>query len=348
MIPHSRPTIDAVDIEAVSAVLRSGQIVQGEKVAQFEEAVSQYVGVKGGVATSSGTAALHLSLLALEVKPGDEVIIPSYVCTAILNAVNYTGAAPCPVDIDSDFNISVKEILKSITSKTKAIIVPHMFGKTANLKDLLAIKIPLIEDCAQAIGASFSGRKVGSFGVLSICSFYATKVLATGEGGMVLSGSHELLNKVRDLRDYDNKIEYKQRYNYKMTDLQAALGINQLRRLDSFIYSRQAIAKKYHKALEKYPVSLPVVSEAAEHIYFRYVIKIEKDLSKIKEGLKKQGIKCASPVFKPLHQYLGFSAQEYPLAEKAFKSALSIPIYPTLTDEQAGLVIESLTPLLEE
>ncbi|MFA4932791.1 MAG: DegT/DnrJ/EryC1/StrS aminotransferase family protein, partial [Caldisericia bacterium] len=190
MIPHSKPTLDQRDYNAVLRVLQSGQISQGEYVKRFEANLSEFVGVKGGVATNSGTSALHLALLALEVGKGDEIILPSYVCTALLNAINYVGATPVLVDIEPDsFNLDAKRVKESLTEKTKAIIVPHLFGLPADMEELQSFGIPLIEDCAQALGATYKGKQAGSFGALSIFSFYATKVIASGEGGMVLSDS---------------------------------------------------------------------------------------------------------------------------------------------------------------
>ena len=219
-------------------------MVQGKKVLEFEAKVSRYLGVKAGVAVNSGTSALHLALLALNIGPGDEVMVPSFVCSALLNAVSYTGASARIVDVKADdFNISPVEVKKKLNKKVKAIIVPHMFGYPADLKELLSFGVPVIEDCAQSIGADYRGRKAGSFGVLSICSFYATKVMTTGEGGMVLSNQTKILDRIRDLRQYDHALNFQTRYNYKMTDFQAALGLSQLQRLPEFIKRRKQIAQ---------------------------------------------------------------------------------------------------------
>jgi dTDP-4-amino-4,6-dideoxygalactose transaminase len=344
MIPHSKPTLDSRDYNAVMKVLNSGHISQGDYVKRFEDELSKFIGAKGGVATNSGTSALHLAMLALDIGKGDEVIIPGYVCTALLNVINYIGATPIIVDIEADsFNIDVKKVKESLNKRTKAIIVPHLFGLPANLEELLSLKVPLIEDCAQALGATYRGKYVGSFGTLSIFSFYATKVIATGEGGMVLSNSEDLLNKVKDLRDYDNKDDYKIRFNYKMTDFQGALGISQLKRLPSFLRKRRSIAKRYSKELANLSALLPTEFSDREHIFYRYVIRIEEDIETTFKKIKREGIYCERPVWRPLHHYLNLP--DFPKTDMVFKSALSIPIYPSLTSEEMGRIIEAVKRL---
>lgn len=241
MIPHSKPFLDRDDEIAVLDVLKSGHLVQGEKVAVFEKDVASFIGATDGVALNSGTAALHLSLVALGVGKGDEVVLPSYVCTALLNAVHYVCATPIIADIDPrTFNMDAQDARNKITKRTKAIILPHMFGLPADVDAFLSLGVPVIEDCALSIGSRFNGRMAGSFGVLSVFSFYATKMLATGEGGMVVSERGDLLDRIRDLRDYDETPEYAIRYNYKMTDMQAALGIRQLEKLPVFYPQKES------------------------------------------------------------------------------------------------------------
>jgi dTDP-4-amino-4,6-dideoxygalactose transaminase len=346
MIPHSKPTLDQRDYDAVLKVLRSGQISQGEYVKRFEANLSEFVGVKGGVATNSGTSALHLALLALEVGKGDEIILPSYVCTALLNAINYVMATPILVDIEPDsFNLDAKRVKESLTEKTKAIIVPHLFGLPANLEELLSFGIPLIEDCAQALGATYKGKQAGSFGALSIFSFYATKVIASGEGGMVLSDSPHLLERVRDLLDYDNRDDYKIRFNYRMTDLQAALGISQMEKLPSFLERRRSIAKRYSLELANTPALLPREYPEREHIFYRYVIRVKGDIQRFLEQIKREDICCERPVYRPLHYYPGHS--DFPHTNSIWNSALSIPIYPSLTSDEVTEVIRGVKGVLE-
>lgn len=344
MIAHSKPTMDSDDYRSVMDVLKSGHLVQGEHVAGFEEALSSFAGVKNGVAVSSGTAALHLSLLALGAGEGDEVIIPSYVCSALLNAIMYVNAVPVIADIDrSTFNINVDDLKKRITKRTKAIIVPHMFGLPAEINEIVSLGIPVIEDCAQSAGAKYQGRYTGSFGVCSIFSFYATKMLATGEGGMILSDDDRLVGIARDLRDYDEKAGYSVRYNYKMTDMQAALGISQLKKLPTFIEKRKKIADLYSRSLGEISFPVSVVPEGREHIYYRYVLLLNNSSEFIKEMLKLE-IECRRPVFKPLHEYLGMSG--YNAAQEVMSLAVSIPLYPSLKDEEMSRIIDAVKNLL--
>ena len=198
-IPHSRPTMGEEEVKAVAEVIRSGHIVEGEVVQRFEKNFAEKMGVQDAAAVSSGTAALHLTLLAMGIGPDDEVIIPSYVCTALFHAVQYVGAISVPAEIDpKTYNIDPDDVQKRITTRTKAIIVPHMFGLAANLDRLLNLDVPVIEDCAQAVGGTYHQKPLGTFGQASIFSFYATKMMATGEGGMVTSNSAEIIDCIRD------------------------------------------------------------------------------------------------------------------------------------------------------
>ncbi|MBN1493685.1 MAG: DegT/DnrJ/EryC1/StrS aminotransferase family protein [Candidatus Omnitrophica bacterium] len=346
IIPHSKPTISKKECIVAAKVIASGMLAQGKYVKSFESAVANYIGVKDGVATSSGTAALHLALLALGVGRGDEVLIPTYVCTALLNAIKYVDATLKLVDVNwCDGNINAREAKKRVTKKTKAIIVPHMFGMPANITELKKLGVPIIEDLAQSIGATFNGKKVGTFGDIAICSFYATKMMTTGEGGMVLSNSRAMLNKIRDLRDYDNKISYALRFNYKMTDIQAVLGIEQLKQLNNFIKRRRMIARMYDQQLGTDTgicpqCELPRRRKGRGNVYFRYVIKVSGSAVSIIKKLRAQGIYAASPIFKPLHSYL--QQKGFPIADKLMQHAISLPIYPSLTDKGSKRIISAV------
>lgn len=338
IIPHSRPSISDSDIQAVVSVLKSGQLSQGPKVREFEKKLALLIGKKKAVAVNSGSAALHLALLALDVKKDDEVIIPSFVCSAVLNAVNYTGATPVLVDIDPfTFNISVKAAKRAITRKTRAIIVPHMFGCPAEIDKLSELGIPLIEDCAQSIGANFKGHRAGSFGLLSVFSFYATKVIAAAEGGMVLSDSEDLISRIKDLREYDNRDDYALRYNFKMTDIQAALGLNQFSSLRKFIDRRREIAARYFQEFKNCNFSLPVQKEGRDHIYYRFVIKTKDNASEYLERFHQKKVMCRRPVYIPLHVYLNLSG--FPHTLEAWQKTISIPLYPSLREEEIEKII---------
>jgi len=344
-IPHSRPTIGPVEAKAVAEVIESGYIAEGEKVNNFEHAFANFLGAEDAMSTNSGTSALHLTLLAMGIGPGDEVIIPSYVCSALLNAVNYTGATPILADIDPDtFNLDVTDIRRRLSLDTKAIIVPHLFGLAADMKSLLGLGVPIVEDCAQSIGATDHQRPVGLFGAAGIFSFYATKVITTGEGGMVATNSRDIAARIRDLKAYDQRRDYKIRFNYKMNDIQAALGIVQLKQLGSIIRRRQEIAERYHRAFNSLNLKLPPTNSG--HIYFRYVLGLKMDVRPWIQEFARMGITSDRPIHLPLHQSLNLDG--YPATEKAWQQSLSIPIYPTLSDEEINRVIESVTRCYEK
>ncbi|MEI6316054.1 MAG: DegT/DnrJ/EryC1/StrS family aminotransferase [Syntrophus sp. (in: bacteria)] len=358
MIPHSRPFLDDEDYQSVLDVLKSGQLVQGEMVAAFEKAFCREMDLTGagsasshavavrslGVAVSSGTAALHLTLLALGIGAGDEVIIPSYVCTALWHAIRYTGATPVLADIEGDtFNLSARDVLPRLTKNTKAIIVPHMFGQSADIDELLKLDIPIIEDCAQSLGSHYRGQTTGTFGVAAIFSFYATKVIAAGEGGMVVSRNRNLIDRVQDMRDYDEKETLATRFNYKLTDLQAALGMSQLKKLPVFIARRQDIARRYDHILREAGLPPPINNPDRDHSYFRYVFLLDS-MDRFLEGMGRQRVVCRRPVFRPLHVY-----QEQPgfeVSNRVWRRAVSVPIYPGLTDEEVETVVSTMKKLL--
>lgn len=347
MIPHSRPSLDKKEVEAVAQVIESAHIAQGSMVKKFEQVLGRYIGCPYAAAVSSGTAALHLSLLALDIGSSDEVIIPSYVCTALLNAIHYVGANPVVVDIDErTFNIHPESVASKISTRTRAIVVPHMFGCPADLEALSQFNLPIIEDCAQAIGAQYRERPVGSWGTLAIFSFYATKMITTGEGGMVLSHSKELINRIKCLREYDNKNNFGLRFNYKMTDMQAAMGQVQLQKLPEFIQKRQLLALKYYQAFKDFNVKLPAELQNGNHIFYRYVVRIQADLDNIINLCESKQFQCRRPVFKPLHHYL--KQKDCPVTDLVYREALSIPIYPSLTQDQQDYIIENLGEILRQ
>lgn len=344
MIPHSRPSIGREDIDAVTRVLQTGHLAQGAKVEEFEGAVAGYLGRRGGVATSSGTAALHLALLALDIGPGDEVLLPSYTCIALLHAVRQVGASGRLVDLAAgEYGICPREAKLRITPQTRAVIVPHMFGTAADLAALAALGVPLIEDCAQALGAAYRGRLVGAAGTITVCSFYATKVITTGEGGMLLSDSEVVLRRAQDLRDYDGRGALPTRFNYKMTDFQAALGLSQLAQLPAFLARRLALAARYTAALRELPIGLPEAGPDRSHIFYRYVIGVDDPL-RLAAALRDRGVESKPPVPRPLHRYVGEDG--FARADRAAATALSIPLYPSLTDAEADEVVGGLMDAL--
>jgi dTDP-4-amino-4,6-dideoxygalactose transaminase len=331
-INHSKPTIDSEDINKFLEAMNTGNLATGKIVKEFEESLSKYIGKKFGVATNSGTNALYLALRALDVKEGDEVILPSYICGSVLNAVSYCRATPIVVDInEDDYNISFEQTKNKITEKTKAIILPHMFGNPVkDIEKFLELRVPIIEDCAMSIGAEHNGKKIGNFGEISIFSFYATKMIASGVGGMVLTSDEKIYSRFLDLMQYDNRENFDESYNYKMSDLQAALGLSQLKKLDSFVRKRKEIASRYNHLLENgnSEFNLP---KTGENIFFRYIIQCrdkETDIDTFIEQIRKRGVDVAKPIYKPLHNYLALPDRDFPNTAKAYKTAISIPIYP--------------------
>lgn len=341
MIEHSQPTIETDDMNAVLETLKSRWISEGLGTSEFVQKMSSYLGVYGGVATCSGTAAIHLALCSLDVSEGDEVIIPSYVCNSLLNSIYLTKATPRIVDVEErNYNISPEEARQAINDKTKAIIVPHLFGKPANLDELIDLGIPIIEDCAQSVGAFYSGNKrVGSIGDISIFSFGATKMLTSGEGGMALSKSMEMVKKMQWLK----KTQFE---GYRMSDLQAALGCSQLQKLDNFIRKRRKIADIYYDVLANYKNILP---EKKNHVFYRFTIKTKEDIQKYVKKALKHGMVIRQPIAPAaLHQQLNLNKNKYRNTEKLMKMLISIPIYPSLTESDAVYIATIIKSILDE
>lgn len=327
-IPHSRPSIGPEEIAAVARVLEGGQIAQGREVAAFEEECAAFLERRHAVAVSSGTAALHLALVALGVCPGDTVAIPSYACAALAQAVAWENAIPVPCDIGGDFNLDPEQV----PTDAVAAIVPHLFGATARLpRDM-----PVIEDLAQSFGGA-----TGRGPAVAITSFYATKLMTTGEGGMVFTDEDGLAGLVRDLRDYDHRDDFKVRRACKMTDFQAAMGRVQLRRLPEFLARRETIARQYQAGLAGLPLELPRLDV---RVHFRYVVATE-ERNALEAWLREQGIGACRPVYRPAHHTLGGAC---PAAERAHGRNISLPIYPELPSASVTVVIESLRRFFEE
>jgi perosamine synthetase len=341
LIPHSRPWITPADIRAVAGVLGTGALAQGRQVQGFEAEVGAFLDMPPGVAVSSGTAALHLALIGLGIGPGDEVVLPSYVCVAPLHAIEYVGATPRVADIDpATYNLDPVDTRRRLTRRTRAIIVPHLFGLPADLDELLRLGVPIIEDCAQAIGAQYRDRLVGSFGTVGILSFYATKLFTTGEGGMVVSRNRRLLAGIRDLRDYDERRRHAVRFNYKLTEFQAALGRSQLRRLPTMLTKRVALANRYQRHWSALPIRIPAPDSRRTHIYHRFVISCPSAATRVAKRLFSSGVTARPPIFRPIHMSLGLDG--FPGADHASRHALSLPLYPALTMQEAGIVMRAI------
>jgi len=346
MITHSKPDISKRDIEAVARQIESGILADGDMLLQFEASFSKKIGVRGGVATNSGTAALHLALLSLGVKSGDEVILPGYVCVSPLLAIRYTGATPIIADIDHETgNVSIDDVAEKISPKTKAIIAVHLFGRSAHIDALTSFGVDVIEDCAHSVGALFNGRPLGSWGRVSVFSFYATKVMTTGHGGMTASEDGSILDAVRDLSSYDGREDGKIRYNYRMTAFQASLGLSQLVRLDHFIERRRTIASYYRDEFNNHGITLPPQAPEEQNIYYRFIVKARGGAENLLARLESLGICAARPIFRPLTRHTG--GDPLPGVERAYSEDISIPIYPALTDREVEKIAKTVVKVFK-
>ncbi len=346
IIPHSKPLVGEDEVKAVAEIIKSGMHASGKKTWEFEKKIADFVGLKYAKAVNSGTNALHIALLSLDIDESAEVILPSYVCSSVLSAVKYTRAKPVLADIDAEFdkrgyNISVRTIRHLINDKTKAIIVPHMFGFPAEIDKIISLGVPIIEDCAHSIGASYMGRMLGSFGKIAIFSFYATKMLSTGYGGMVATSDPKIMKRIEDLTKYDGRIEYKMSYNYSLSDIQSALGLKQLDKLKDFISRRRFIENKYNESFRD-EMKIPPKNDGS--FAFRYIVRFENKIRRdnAKEMLLERGIVSELPIFMPLHRYLNLKKERFISSDEAYDTGLSTPLYPALTNKEIGYVIKSV------
>jgi dTDP-4-amino-4,6-dideoxygalactose transaminase len=351
LIPHSRPFLGTAETNAVRRVILSGQLAQSMEVSKLEQELSTFVGQRHGVAVSSGTAALYCALRSLGVKRGDSVVIPSYVCTALLNAVIMTGASPSLSDVDPGTGEMTVDTAKKVLRKnTKAAIVPHLFGTPVDAHSIEAgLGVPVIEDCAQCVGTSIGNKKTGGQTVISIFSFYATKLLCAGEGGMVATSDRRIANAIIDLREYDNRDAdaYVPAFNFKMSDVHAALARQQLKKLPEMIRRRRIIAKLYDAAFADLAplIGLAYSENIMRSVYFRYVAQTCRNPPAIIKEMETKGIACRRPIFKPLHHYLkknGFKG-----TDEIYKKAISIPIYPSLSKEEVEYICKKFINALK-
>lgn len=347
LIPHSRPTNLPEAADTLRAVLESGHVGTGEQVRLFEAALAANIGRKHVICTGSGSAALGLALAALRMEQGREVLAPSYVCSAVLNEIKRAGADAKLVDVvPSDMNASHAALVAATAARTSAAVLPHLFGNPLLRDALEGLDVPVIEDCAMAVGGSVGGRAVGSFGLLSVFSFYATKMLTTGQGGAVATDDDALADLIRDLVDYDNRDEWKIRCNHNLSDLNAALGLHQLRRLPAFVARRRELAARYHAALAAHEFEGYWAKTSEEGVFFRYCLSVP-DAGAFGAAMAALGIECKRPVFKALHQYLNLPAERYPMSEALQLHCVSLPIYPSLSDADQDRVITAALQTLD-
>jgi perosamine synthetase len=358
MIPIAKPIIADDEIDEVVKVLRSGFIAQGPKVAEFEEKFAEYIGVKHAVAVSSGTTALHLALLAAGIGPNDEVITTPFTFAATGNSVLHVGAKPVFIDIDNKtYNLNPENIEKVITDKTKAVMPVHLYGQPAEMDSIIQIAedhdLIVIEDAAQAHGAVYKGKKTGSLGDMGCFSFYPTKNMTTSEGGIITTENEDMAEKARVLRSHGESERYTHvvlGYNFRMTDIAAAIGIVQLKKLDKFNEKRIENAKYLTERIDKINgITAPFVDDDVKHVYHQYTVRVGKSKrNELMEFLNSRGIGTGIHYPKPiydqkLYKELGFSAS-CPEADAASSDVLSLPVHPSLEKND----LEKIVSVLDE
>lgn len=368
MIPYGRQTIEEDDIQAVVDVLRSDYLTTGPKIAEFEKMVADYVGAKYAVAISNGTSALHAACFAAGIQPGDEVITTPLTFAASSNCVLYCGGTPVFADVDpKTYNIDPEDIRRKITDKTKAIIAVHLAGQPCDMDEIHKIAkehdLIVIEDGAHALGSVYKGKKVGTLSDMTTFSFHPVKPITTGEGGMIVTDNEEFYQKMMLFRSHgitrdenlmtrnDGPWFYQQLdlgYNYRITDIQCALGCSQMKKLDRFLAFRKEIVARYNEAFADCenivtPYQLPE-TESGWHLY---IVQVKNcDRRKVFEALREHGIAVNVhyiPVYlHPYYQEHGYKDVHCRNAEEVYSHIISLPLYPTLTEEQQQYVIETL------
>jgi perosamine synthetase len=378
MIPLSKPEFGDAEARAVAGVLKSGWVSQGPKVAEFEALVAARAGAAHGVATTSCTTALHLALIARGVGPGDEVICPSYSFIASANAVLYAGATPVFADIEADtWNLDPADVATRVSPKTKAVLAVHQVGLAADLDRLKAAvpaAVPIVEDAACAIGSLYKGRPVGSSGNVSCLSFHPRKTISLGEGGMVLTDDRDIADHCRRLRSHGASVsdldrhraqglvyeEYRELgYNYRMTDIQAAIGIEQLKQLDSLLARRRAVATRYTAAFCKVEqIQTPAEPAYATHSYQSYAIRLKLGGGARRDDIMREliaaGVSCRRGIppihLEPLYRERGPGGPggvvSLPVTEAVAAESIFIPMYASLPEADQARVIDHVIRLV--
>ena len=355
-IPVARPAIGQDEISAVKAVLESGKLAAGENVAELEKLFADYCGTTHAIAVNNGTAALHAALLAADIGHGDEVIVPAFSFIATATAVSMTGAKPVFVDVNQQtFNIDPLKVEDCITPKTRAVIGVHLFGQPFDVQGIQHIckshNLTLIEDAAQAHGALWNGEKTGRFGQFGCFSFYATKNMTTGEGGMVTTSEKVFAERLRLLINHGQSEKYLHTrigYNYRLTDIAAAIGIIQLKKLEKFNIRRRKNAEYYDTHIKVKGLLTPFVSPGMHHVYHQYVIRLTDEFPMKRadfiEYLKAKGIGSAVHYPLPIHHQPVYAVanepDSCPISTSLSSSVLSIPVHPLLDQKELAYICE--------
>lgn len=353
MIPIAKPQLGKEEIDAVTEVLNSGMIAQGPKVEEFELAFSEHTGCEYAAAVNSGTAALHIALLAHGIGKEDEVITSPFSFIATANSILYTGAKPVFADIEPDtFNIDPERIKEKITPKTRAIMPVHLYGHPADMKAIMEIaddnKLIVIEDACQSHGAKCLGKKVGSFGTGAF-SFYPTKNMTTSEGGMLTTDEKEIAEKAKMIRAHGSKVRYLHEmlgFNLRMTDIAAAIGLVQLGKLDGFTAARQKNAEILSAGLRGISGLVPSITKAGcTHVFHQYTVRANKRdqlAAFLKEKEIGTGVHYPIPIHKqPFYKELGYK-DSLPVSEKAVEEVISLPVHPALSRSDVQKIVEEI------
>ena len=357
MIPIARPQMGEEEKERVWEAMSSGSLAQGPRVKQLEDEFAAFVGAEHAVATSSGTTALHLALLGHDIGEGDEVITVPFTFIASANSIVYTGARPAFVDIDErDFTMDVDQLEAAVTPRTRAIMPVSLYGQPADMPAIADIAerhgLAVIEDAAQAHGAAVGDRKSGSWGAGAF-SFYPTKNMTTGEGGMITTRDAAYAERVRLLREHGMKVRYHHDvvgYNFRMTDIAAAIGLAQLPKLDAYNARRRVIAARYDAELAG--VITPFVRPGVTHVYHQYTIRV-RERDAFVERLKERGVGSAIYYPIPVHRQkpfiaMGYGEQSFPVTDRLTEQVVSIPVHPALSDDEVSTVIEAVNQTAAE
>jgi dTDP-4-amino-4,6-dideoxygalactose transaminase len=369
-VPLLRPYFDSEELEEVKKVLDSGWVSQGPKVKEFEKEISEYLGVKYAIAVTNCTAALHLSLLSVGVKERDEVLVGDYTFPSTGHAVLYCGARPIFVDIDlRTYNMNPDLIEEQITDRTKAIIPVHTFGQPAEMSKIMEIaeenNLKVIEDAACALGSTYKGRYAGTIGDIGCFSFHARKGITTGEGGMAVTNNKNLADKIRRLSIFGMTSAWEREktdkffipefvelgFNYKMSDIIAAVGVAQIRKLKNIINRKRNLAKYWDEKLQKIKsLEAPFITKSVTHIFQSYVALVDKhiDRNKLIEILKKRGVQTQIGTYASHIQPVYNSNQKCPKSLEIFNRALALPMYYILKEDEIDMATEILEKTFEE
>jgi dTDP-4-amino-4,6-dideoxygalactose transaminase len=352
-IKMARPIIGLGERLAVDKVLRSGALAQGARVLEFEGQFSQLVSGRPCVATNSGTSALHIAMLALGIGPGDEVIVPSFTFAATANSVALTGATPVFVDIDPDFfTMDPDSVSAAITPKTRAVMPVHLYGQTADMTRISEVAtkndLLIIEDAAQAHLATWGGKPAGAWGDAAAFSFYPTKNMTTGEGGMIALSDNEVERRSRLYRNQGMEIRYQNEVvglNNRMTEIEAAIGLVQLTKLAKWTSMRQFNAKFLTENLDQ--VIAPKIAAKASHVFHQFTVKVEgHDRDKFASELKRRGIGCDVYYPNPVHRLPSFESKvDLPITEQIKDVCLSLPVHPSLTKSALNRIVEAVNSI---